>query len=73
MKLFCRAPGVYLLDVKLPYTYQAKDGTLDLRPPSEFVCPKSFTEYYVPVPSDAESFASVRKYVWNENGYVEAP
>jgi hypothetical protein len=73
MKLFCRSPGTYVFNVKLAFTYQAKDGMLDLRPPSELVCPTSFTEYSLPSLDGAETFASVRKYVWNGDGYVEAP
>ena len=70
----CRAPGTYALTVKIPFSYQSREGTIDLRPEAELVCPKAYTQYSVPyLEDDGPSYVSVRRYAWNNDHYEEAP
>jgi hypothetical protein len=42
-EFICNAPGIYNIQINIPYTYLGQSNNINLPSPMEFVCPKSFT------------------------------
>lgn len=67
IQMDCKSPGIYRASINLPYTYQNKQGEINVDIPQTIVCPISFTawvdEYQI------VQFGEPIKYVWNKSQY----
>lgn len=42
-EFICNAPGIYAIQITIPYSYSEQSSDINLSSPMELVCPKSFT------------------------------